>query len=174
MKNCTPMLILDSQTLPNIRDAVNAVVNLHDKYFVQQLNWEATFLDDVEGFLNELMLGFQPNRDGLWLARNESGFIGSIAIDGKQYNKKCARLRVFVVDPSLHHQGVGKALLNHAIQFCKSSGFQRIELWTFDSLIEAGELYLSYDFSIIKERDVVYWGCHLREQLFSLELPQIS
>jgi GNAT superfamily N-acetyltransferase len=168
------MFITNAQTLPDIGNAVDAIVKLHGKYFVQQLKWGATFENDVREYLDELLQNYQPNIDGLWVAKNENNFIGSIAIDGRQYDQKCARLRVFIVDPYYHHQGIGKSLLSQAVTFCKSSGYQRIELWTFDDLFKAKKLYLSYGFSVIQERSVVSWGCQLREQLFCLELQQAS
>ncbi|MEN8215730.1 MAG: GNAT family N-acetyltransferase [Pseudomonadota bacterium] len=170
----THNLITDVQTLPNIQDAAEAIVDLHDKYFVQQLGWGAAFKKDVKEYLEELLQHFQPTRDGLWVARKGEEIIGTIAIDGRIDGPECARLRIFVVDYNYHRQGIGKSLLNQAIAFCKTIGYKKIELWTFDNLYEAKALYLKYGFRIIKEREVNYWGSQLREQLFCLVLNEPS
>ena len=168
------MFIANIQTLPDIQEAIDAIVELHEKYFVQQLKWGATFKNDVRDYLDELLQNYQPNIDGLWVVKNGNKIIASIAIDGRQHEQKCARLRVFIVDQRYHHQGIGKSLLSQAITFCKSSGYQRIELWTFSDLFTAKQLYLSHGFKNIHERSVVYWGCQLQEQLFCLELQRES
>ena len=166
------MIITDAQGLPDVADAVNAIVGLHERYFVHQLKWGTKFKDDVKEFLEDLLKNFQQKRDGLWIVQKNSKIVGSIAIDGRQGNPECARLRVFIVDPCYHHQGIGRRLLDQAITFCIASGYKKIELWTFDDLLQAKNLYLAYGFVIVKERDVVCWGCQLREQLFCLELSQ--
>jgi len=163
------MLITDVHTLPNISDAVETIVDIHEKYFVQRLGWGVAFKDDVREYLEELLQHFQLTRDGLWVARTGDRIIGSIAIDGREGGPECARLRVYIVDNEHHLQGIGKRLLEQAIVFCSTNGYKRIELWTFDNLYEAKALYTNYGFRKLKERDVEYWGCQLREQLFCLE-----
>jgi GNAT superfamily N-acetyltransferase len=164
------MLITDVLTLPNIPYAAAAIVDIHDKYFVQRLGWGAAFKEEVREYLEELLQHFQPTRDGFWVAIKGDEIIGSIAIDGRVDGPGCARLRVFVVDYNYHRQGIGKSLLNQAIAFCRTIGYKRIELWTFDNLSEAKALYLNYGFRLLKEREVKYWGCQLCEQLFCFEL----
>ena len=166
------MTITDVQTLPNIAiaDVAESIVNLHEKYFVQRLGWGTTFKDDVREYLEKLLQHFQPKRDGLWVARKGEVIIGSIAIDGRADGPESARLRVFVVDHNYYRQGIGKSLLDQAITFCRTIGYKRIELWTFDNLYEAKALYLNYGFRILKERNVKYWGYQLREQLFGFNL----
>lgn len=166
------MIIKNAQTFPNLADVVNNIVSLHEKYFVHQLRWGTKFKDEVKEYLEDLLENFQQKRDGFWVVQENDKIIGSIAIDGRQDNPECARLRAFIVDPCYHHHGIGKSLLDQAITFCNASGYKKIELWTFDDLLQAKNLYLAYGFSIVKERDVVYWGCQLREQLLRLELPQ--
>jgi len=164
------MLIADVQTLPDIPDVAEAIVNLHEKYFVLRLGWGAAFKEDVREYLEELLQHFQPTRDGLWVAGKGEEIIGSIAIDGRVDGPECARLRVFVVDHNYHRQGIGKSLLDQAIAFCRTIGYKKIELWTFDNLYEAKALYLNYGFRILKERTVKYWGCQLREQMLCFDL----
>jgi GNAT superfamily N-acetyltransferase len=164
------MLITDVQTLPNIPNAVEAIVSIQEKYFVQRLGWGAAFKEDIREYLEELLQHESPTRDGLWVAIKGEEIIGSIAIDGRVDGPECARLRVFIVDYNYHRLGIGKSLLNQAIAFCRKMGYKKIELWTFDNLYEAKALYFKYGFRIIKERDVKYWGCQLREQLFGFEL----
>jgi ribosomal protein S18 acetylase RimI-like enzyme len=52
------------------------------------------------------------------------------------------------VDPSYHNKGIGKKLINHAIQIAKSKGYKTIEVGTGNSSIGQLALYQKCGFRI--------------------------
>jgi GNAT superfamily N-acetyltransferase len=143
---------------------------MHWEYFCQRLGWDHEFESEVKKYIDQLQNKFQPNKEGLWVAKEDQKIVGSIAIDDREADPKNARLRIFVVDHEHQHQGIGSNLLNKAIQHCRKTGYKEIVLWTFDTLVEANHLYLKNGFKLAEERTVSYWGDNLTEQSFALEL----
>ena len=67
---------------------------------------------------------------------------GSVIL--KKMTATRAKLSGFYVDPYFRGRGIGKALLQEAIQQAKVAGCQQIYLETWDSMVEAVHLYESF------------------------------
>ncbi|XCN71762.1 MAG: GNAT family N-acetyltransferase [Candidatus Electrothrix aestuarii] len=157
-------------TFPDTHGVIDQITTLHELFFVCNLGWGKKFKNDVKSYLENFSSRFDKKKDSLWVAKRNNVIIGSIAVDSHEGFPSCARIRVFIVDFRYQCQGIGGKLLTNALNFCKFSGYQKIELWTFDNLSQAKRLYLGYGFSKCAEREVSYWGASLIEQLFFLEL----
>ncbi len=120
--------------------------------------------------LCEFMSRFHPETDGFWVALVNSKFAGAVAIDGNQPNEDGARLRWFIVEPRLQGSGIGRLLIETAVEFCKAAGYKKVFLWTFKGLDAARNLYEQQGFSLAQEHDVDQWGSNIREQKFVLTL----
>ena len=153
---------------------IKAITGLHEAYFIGHLGWEFSFSEDIGNYLGSFTTRLHSEGNGLWVAMSEQDIIGSIVIDRKDYGPESARLRLFIVDASYQNQGIGKRLMDHAVAFCKKNGYKKILLWTFKTLHAAKAVYLSHGFKIIDERKVDYWGKHLCEQLFGMDLNQVK
>ncbi len=74
-------------------ESTEAIVYLHDKYFLQLLGWGTRFKEDVSSYLGEFVKHIQPSKDCFWVAKKNDEIVGSIAIDGQSNCPDCARLR---------------------------------------------------------------------------------
>ncbi|KAL1841505.1 hypothetical protein VTJ49DRAFT_6996 [Mycothermus thermophilus] len=73
--------------------------------------------------------------------------VGVVYIDGECTGEDgVARLRCFIVDESVRGTGVGRKLLNEAMEFVKRVGFRECRLSTMRSLAAARRLYESVGF----------------------------
>jgi GNAT superfamily N-acetyltransferase len=97
-------------------------------------------------------------------------FGGAVAIDGQFKDTQGARLRWFIVGPCFQSRGIGSALLDKAIEFCKEAGHNKVFLWTFKGLDEARRLYERAGFVLTEEHEVNQWGQTIREQKYELML----
>jgi GNAT superfamily N-acetyltransferase len=156
--------------IKDISSVSDSIVQMHKKYFCQQLGWGPEFEGAVKKYIDSLYNEFQADKEGLWVSQEEHKVVGSLAIDGREADPENARLRIFVVDQAYQHQGVGTALLKTALQHCNEVGYKKVVLWTFDVLDGARHLYLKNGFKCTQERSGTYWGKNLTEQLFTLEL----
>lgn len=61
-------------------------------------------------------------------------------------------------------------LMNAAMDFCRSSGYERVYLWTFEGLFAARRLYEKAGFELVEERNGRQWGTEVNEQKFELSM----
>ena len=149
---------------------VGKIVELHAVYYHKGWGFDLSFETQVGRELSDFMRDLRPGRDGFWAATADGRFAGAVAIDGSLQDTVGARLRWFIVEPSFQGRGIGRALLQTAIRFCKETGQQNIFLWTFKGLDTARRLYEAEGFVLAEEHDVQQWGNAIREQKFVLSL----
>jgi GNAT superfamily N-acetyltransferase len=61
-----------------------------------------------------------------------------------------ARIEDVVVDKDWRGKGIGKLMMNHAIEFAKKSEIIKIELTSHQARVEANNLYKSLGFALIE------------------------
>lgn len=149
---------------------IGEITRLHAVYYSENWGFDITFETQVGRELSEFLASFQAGRDGFWSAREGQRFAGSIAIDGSLGDTDGARLRWFIVEPSLQGNGIGRRLIKYALAFCQEAGHKKVYLWTFEGLDAARRLYEQAGFVLDEEHDVQQWGGFIREQKFLLTL----
>jgi len=100
-----------------------------------------------------------------WILLDASSAIrGTCAI--RRLTTEAAELKRMFVEPASRGRGLGRALLERALDFAKHAGFRRLLLDTTHDLVAAGELYRSAGF-----RDVTPYNDNPRaERWMELEL----
>jgi GNAT superfamily N-acetyltransferase len=79
--------------------------------------------------------------------------MGGLVVDGRAVGEDGAQVRYFILAPSLHSRGFGRALLDAAMTFCRRRGYDRVFLWTVDELEAAVHLYREFGFAATDELD---------------------
>lgn len=118
---------------------------------------------------------FMINSDGgeLWIAEVNGKIVGSIAIT--KLNDSVAQLRWFVLDENYQGIGIGKKLMETAINFCQNNGYQHVFLWTVSILETARYLYKKYNFTLTEEKSNDEWtGSKLIEERWDLDLSKVK
>jgi ribosomal protein S18 acetylase RimI-like enzyme len=83
---------------------------------------------------------------GVWVAIDNDRLVGSVAIRSLD-GGKTAELKRMYLQPEYRGRGLGRILLNHAVQWAKERGFQAIVLDTSTAMTAAQGLYESAGFS---------------------------
>ncbi|MCC6803096.1 MAG: GNAT family N-acetyltransferase [Anaerolineae bacterium] len=133
--------------------ALGRIVELHGSYYHANWDLDLYFEAKVAIELAEFLSRFDPQRDGAWFAYAGQQAIGGIFIDGKDAEGAGARLRWFIVDPAYQGDGVGKRLIEAAVNFCEERGFRRVYLTTFAGLDSARHLYEKHGFRVCGKMD---------------------
>lgn len=149
---------------------VGQITEAHAVYYHSHWGFDVSFEAQVARELSDFAAAFDPGRDGLWVARQEERFAGSIAMDGRNAETAGARLRWFIVPPEFQGAGTGRQLIQRAVGFCRERSFSKIFLWTFEGLNAARRLYETSGFSLCEKHDVAQWGQLICEQKFELNL----
>lgn len=124
-----------------------AVVRLHQVIYTRECGFDDTFLEHISEPLRLLTASESP-RNRLWMAEKASELVGCIAV--VEHSPTVARLRWFLVDPTVRGQGLGRRLLQEALAFCFSCEYDSVILWTVSDLTAAAHLYLSVGFRKIE------------------------
>jgi GNAT superfamily N-acetyltransferase len=151
--------------------AIGRVVEMHGDYYARRWGFGIFFEAKAAKMLAEFLSRYDEKRDGFWTASRAGRVEGSIAIDGLRADTAGAHLRWFIVSEDLHGRGVGSALLSNAVDFCRSSGYRKVYLWTFEGLLSARRLYEKTGFRLVEQCPGTQWGKEVHEQRFELQLP---
>jgi len=153
--------------------AIGAITALHARYYGKHwgfgLYFESVVATEVAAFLSRL----DPATDCIWLALSGDDIVGSIVVDGGEPEAKAlgAHIRVFIVDETLRGKGVGRVLLQQAVDFCDRKGYRRSYLSTFEGLDDARRLYERAGYRLVEEQRDTTWGVEVNEQLFERLRP---
>jgi DNA-binding MarR family transcriptional regulator/ribosomal protein S18 acetylase RimI-like enzyme len=146
---------------------VGYIAHLHGILYDHTYKFGRKFEYYVMKGLTEFMI----NTDGgeLWVAEADNKIVGSIAIT--KSSDTIAQLRWFVLDEDYQGMGIGKKLMETALDFCKEKNYQHVFLWTVSTLNTARYLYQKYNFRRTEEKPNEEWtGTKLIEERWDLEI----
>jgi len=159
-----------------IRDDLRAgdlgrLIALHGECYESLPGFGLTFEAFVARTLSEYVLDNGAN-GRIWLAERDGQLLGCTAIvlrDNQQ-----AQLRWVLVDPAARGVGLGKELVNRALEFSRDSACTSIFLETTDGLPESQQLYESLGFKVISNELEILWDGVRPLILMQLTLVQPS
>ena len=146
---------------------IGYIIYLHGSLYFQEYGYDCSFENYVAGPLSEFACSL-ADRERIWLLERGDELVGSMAI--VEHSTTEAQLRWLLLHPDIRGHGLGKRLIDEAIEFCRSCGYTKIFLWTEDLLIPAAKLYTSKGFKITDEKIHEIWGSVLTEQKYELKL----
>ncbi len=158
-----PQISLRSRIQPG---DLGQILYLHGLVYAQECGYDYTFEGYVADTLSHFSKSYDIHRERLWLAEVEGRIVGSIGII--QNTLQRGQLRWFLVDPRMRGGGLGRRLLNKAIQFSHNCGYESIFLQTVGELPVAGYLYRSAGFVKTEEFKQILWGQKITKQFYEL------
>ena len=144
-----------------------AVVALHRECYAAEWGFDARFATHVAGPLSAFAATGSP-RERLWLAEARGGLVGCVAIVAA--TPETAQLRWFLVASDARGGGLGRRLLDAALDFSRDQGYRRVMLWTVDLLGAAAHLYRAAGFRLVEGRPGSPWGVPLVEERYEMDL----
>lgn len=145
------------------------IVGCHARYYAEHWGFGIGFEAKVAGELAEFAGRMQASDDLLLVAYDGDRFAGSIVIDASGGGLLGAHLRWFIV--ATPGEGLGRRLIQAAIEFCTERGYQSLWLTTFSGLDAARRLYEQHGFKLVEESAEDQWQGGVREQLFQRQNP---
>ncbi len=143
------------------------IVRLHGVLYEKEYGLDNTFEAYVAGPLSDFVL--HPSKmQRIWVVESRSRVAGCIAI--VKAEKSVAQLRWFLLTPETRGRGLGKHLMEKAVNFSRDAGYKRIILWTFSELETAIALYRKWGFEKTEEKAHRIWGRDLVEEKYELDL----
>lgn len=146
---------------------IEEIISFHGILYAQEYGFDKTF----EWYVAESLRKFAVSptkREKIWIVEHKNRIQGSLAV--VQNDDTTAQLRWFLIDPHLRGKGIGKKLINEAIQFTKENGYALLFLWTVNILDVANKIYTKAGFQLTDEKAHTIWGKYLIEQRYELAL----
>ncbi|TRL37438.1 bifunctional helix-turn-helix transcriptional regulator/GNAT family N-acetyltransferase [Rhizobium straminoryzae] len=144
------------------------VIEAQTRFYTETFGWNDQFEALAAEVAGQFLKTFDPALERGWIAEREGERLGSIFIanggDG------IAKLRLLYVDQAARGMGLGKLLVDEALQFARRCGYHRIKLWTNDNLAAARALYLKTGFRLVSEERHSLFGPELTGQTWVLDL----
>lgn len=111
---------------------------------------------------------FDPEKDCMFILECDGSPSGCVAVTHTKDDM--AQLRYFFLEPELRGLGVGTALLNKALDFCRQKKYPHVFLWTVSAQESARILYKKAGFELTETSENEDWGIPVVEERWDLEL----
>lgn len=140
------------------------VTERHAVLYAREYGWtvmEAMVARTCADFLDT----YDPARERCWIAERAGERMGSVFVvnDGG-----VARLRLLLLEPAARGLGVGRLLVESAVQFARDAGYGEMVLWTHSVLTAARSIYASLGFRITETHDHDDFGVHVHSETWRL------
>ncbi len=116
----------------------------------------------------ELIGKFDAERDCVFILECNGSPAGCIAITHAENG--AAQLRYFLLEPEMRGLGMGTALLNKALDFCREKKYSHVFLWTVSAQETARKLYGKAGFARTETGKNDSWGAPVLEEKWELDL----
>ena len=125
------------------------VIQSHGAFYKNVYGFNENFEALVARIAADFISTYDPQREHCWIAEVDGKNMGSIFL--VREDDQTAKLRLLYVDPEARGLGLGKQLVTTCVQFAKTAGYQRIELWTNAVLTTARHIYERAGFHLVAE-----------------------
>ncbi|MFK7681940.1 GNAT family N-acetyltransferase [Priestia megaterium] len=144
------------------------IIDSHYKIYNKEYNYDLSFKKFISNSVNQYIKKENNSLENIWILDIDGFPKGSISI--KRTNEDVAQLGLFLVDPSLRGTGLGKQLVQTAIDFCKEKNYKKVVLWTNSELVAARRIYKNKGFQLIETRKQFLSNKELVEEQWELSL----
>ncbi|CEI61739.1 hypothetical protein FVEN_g2802 [Fusarium venenatum] len=120
---------------------------------------------------NQVFAAVQETDDPAALTQK---IVGTILVDAENMKQiGTAQIRGFIVDERVRGLGVGKRLLNTAMEFVQQQGFDRVSLYTSRTQETSLFLYNKAGFEIVEDVEKDLWGWKTNELQLQWTRPDL-
>lgn len=92
---------------------------------------------------------YEPPHGAFFVIRDEGCVVGSVGVDRVGADAELHRL---YLDAAVRGRGLGDALVETILQWCRAGGVRRLVLWSDTRFVHAHRLYLRHGFRRTGER----------------------
>jgi N-acetylglutamate synthase-like GNAT family acetyltransferase len=130
------------------------IIALHGECYDALPGYGLTFEAYVAQTIAEYVLETGAN-GRIWLAERDGELVGCSAMILRGESR--GQLRWVLVDPSARGAGLGKRLVNNALDHARAHGCSEVFLETTDGLPESQRLYETLGFEVVSDRPEELW-----------------
>lgn len=152
---------------------IGRIAQMHAVYYAREWGFDAIFEAKIAHDCASFIDRYDPGTDLLLLALNGEAIAGSIVVDlndpasgdvdGGDHG---AHIRWFIMDDSIRGTGIGRKLMQRAVDHIDRFADGKAWLTTFAGLDAARSLYQDFGFRLAQEGQDRTWGDPVHGQLY--------
>ncbi|MND86777.1 Protease synthase and sporulation negative regulatory protein PAI 1 [compost metagenome] len=147
---------------------IGYLIYLHGLLYARESGYSLQFEGYVAKTFYDFLGNYSAAHDRVWLAEYNQQIIGCIAI--VHHDSEEAQLRWFLTHPIFRGTGIGKHLLNVALEYCREKKYSNIFLLTTNIQERAISMYKKAGFVQTNAIESTQWGKPLYEERFDLKI----
>lgn len=144
------------------------VVQQHGEIYASEYGWNSEFEALVANIVSKYLKDFQPDSEKCWIAELDGERVGAVFVVRK--TASVARLRMLILNRQARGLGLGGRLVDECIQFARSKGYKKVQLWTNSCLDAARALYAKRGFRLLRSEPYHGFGHDLVGETWELRL----
>ncbi len=144
------------------------VLNRHAAFYGREYGFNEDFERYVLLGMADYCAQDAACRSRLWIAELDGEPVGSVGV--VEVGESRAQMRWLLVEPAAQGMGAGRALAQHAVNFCREQGFDAVFLWTVEPLHAAKSMYSKMGFAMVETKNGVMGGEPILEERWELDL----
>lgn len=125
-----------------------------------------------EGLIMEIGARFladpHPGLEACFVAEVDGRMVGAVFVT--HADEGVAKLRLLHVEAEMRGRGIGRRLVEAAIDFARATGHRRLTLWTNDILVDARRLYERAGFRCVAAEPHTMFGTPMVGETWDLDL----
>jgi GNAT superfamily N-acetyltransferase len=142
------------------------IVHRHGTAIAREFGWDARFESAIAEILGQY--GRHPGREQCWIAERDGQIFGSVFVMPE--SEKVARLRVLYVEPAARGLGLGRQLVELAVEFARQAGYRKLVLWTHSFQTAARKIYAAAGFRLDRSERTQSFGVDVVSETWVLAL----
>lgn len=153
-------------------DDMDYVLNRHKTLYAEEYGLSPLFAGNVEKMIPGFFQHCDRSCECMWIAEADGKPVGSIAI--VDAGQSTAQLRYFLLEPAARGMGLGKRLIDCALEFAKNVGYQHVFLETISALKTARGIYRNRGFRMTEVHENPEWGKGTLEERWDIDLVSLQ
>ena len=137
----------------------NRVIDLMREVYIEEMGWHMSFLREAIKILKDMLITWDPKQDLFVLAEFEGGLVGLLYMISQTEGR--ALIRWLTVKEGYRGMGIGKRLLEMAVDFARKKRHKKIALVTVDELKRAREVYKTAGFAETGRKTDFLWNMNI-------------
>lgn len=154
---------------PHRLGEIGWMVHRQGLLYNRQFGWNGEFEALIAGIYSNYERAPESPPKNLWVAEQDGAVMGSIFVQPSDGLPGSAQLRMLYVEPAARGQGIGTMLVAQAVNFARSSGYERMRLWTHTNQEAARRVYAAAGFAVVETMEEQNFGKALTGEIWEMQ-----